>query len=92
MEVNGSRAILPPVTGFASSDNLTVGVAMTLLTAAEAARLLRLSERSLERLRCSGFGPKFVKLKRRVLYQQSDLDDWIALRVVSSTSEATAQR
>jgi predicted DNA-binding transcriptional regulator AlpA len=60
---------------------------MTLLTAAEAARLLRLSERSLERLRCQGFGPKFVKLKRRVLYQQSDLDEWIAARVVASTSQ-----
>jgi predicted DNA-binding transcriptional regulator AlpA len=61
---------------------------MTLLTAAEAAQSLRLSERSLERLRCSGFGPKFVKLKHRVLYQQSDLEEWIASRVVASTSEA----
>jgi predicted DNA-binding transcriptional regulator AlpA len=60
---------------------------MTLLTASEAARALRLSVRSLERLRCSGFGPKYVKLKRRVLYQQSDLDQWIASRVVGSTSE-----
>jgi predicted DNA-binding transcriptional regulator AlpA len=64
---------------------------MTLLTAAEAARMCRLSERSLERLRCSGFGPKFVKLKKRVLYQQSDLEEWIASRVVRSTSEATVK-
>jgi predicted DNA-binding transcriptional regulator AlpA len=65
---------------------------MTLLTAAEAARLLRLSERTLERLRCQGFGPKFVKLKRRVLYQQSDLSEWVAARVVRSTSEGRAVR
>lgn len=64
---------------------------MTLLTAAEAARMLRLSERSLERLRCQGFGPKFVKLKRRVLYDQKSLEDWIASRVVGSTSDATAK-
>ncbi|HXX50204.1 MAG TPA: helix-turn-helix domain-containing protein [Xanthobacteraceae bacterium] len=64
---------------------------MTLLTAAEAARTLRLSERSLDRLRVSGLGPRFVKLKRRVLYQQSDLDEWIASQVVSSTSEVTAK-
>jgi predicted DNA-binding transcriptional regulator AlpA len=63
---------------------------MTLLTAAEAARLLRLSERTLERLRCQGFGPKFVKLKRRVLYQRSDLSKWVASRVVGSTSERRA--
>jgi predicted DNA-binding transcriptional regulator AlpA len=63
---------------------------MTLLTAAEAARTLRLSERTLERLRVSGLGPKFVKLKRRVLYQQSDLSEWVTSRVVGSTSERGA--
>jgi predicted DNA-binding transcriptional regulator AlpA len=65
---------------------------MTLLTAAEAARTLRLSGRSLERLRCSGLGPKYVKLKRRVLYQQSDLEEWIASHVVGSTSEVMEVR
>jgi predicted DNA-binding transcriptional regulator AlpA len=64
---------------------------MTLLTAAEAARTLRLSERSLERLRCSGLGPKYVKLKRRVLYRQFDLEAWIASRVVGSTSQGESK-
>jgi Helix-turn-helix domain len=63
---------------------------MTLLTASEAARALRLSERTLERLRYSGLGPKFIKLKRRVLYQQSDLSDWATSHVVGSTSERRA--
>jgi predicted DNA-binding transcriptional regulator AlpA len=63
---------------------------MTLLTAAEAARTLRLSQRTLERLRVSGLGPKFVKLKRRVLYQQSDLSEWVTSRIVGSTSEGRA--
>ena len=62
---------------------------MTLLTASEAARALRLSERTLERLRCSGLGPKFIKLKRRVLYQQSDLSEWVA-RASDTSSSALA--
>jgi excisionase family DNA binding protein len=59
---------------------------MNLLTSHEAATLLRLSERTLERSRVSGFGPPFCKLGRRVLYRADDLDQWIAGRVVSSTS------
>ena len=62
---------------------------MTLLTQREAASVLRLSERTLERLRCSGLGPKFIRLDQKsVRYQQSALDEWIAGRVVRSTSEA----
>jgi predicted DNA-binding transcriptional regulator AlpA len=60
---------------------------MTLLTASETAQFLRLSVRSLDRLRCEGLGPKFVKLRKRVLYRQSDLEAWIASRTVKSTSE-----
>ena len=62
---------------------------MTLLTQREAAIVLRLSTRTLERLRVSGLNaPKFVKLGRSVRYLQSDLEEWIASRVVRSTSEA----
>ena len=61
---------------------------MTLLTQREAALALRLSERTLERLLVSGSGPKFVRCGRRsIRYQQSDLDAWVASRVVASTSE-----
>lgn len=60
-----------------------------LLTQAETAEHLRLSERTLERWRVSGSGPVFVKLGRRVLYRQSDLDEWIASHLVNSTSETS---
>jgi excisionase family DNA binding protein len=60
---------------------------MTLLTQSEAAEILRLSERTLERSRVSGFGPPFCKLGRRVLYRADDLDQWITSRVVRSTSD-----
>jgi len=65
---------------------------MSLLTVAEAAAYLKLSKRSLERLRVSGFGPWFIKTtKRSVRYRQSDLDEWIASRCHVSTSAATEQ-
>jgi hypothetical protein len=54
----------------------------------QAADALCLSARTLERYRLEGFGPKFVKAGRRVLYRQSDLDAWLAANTFSSTSEA----
>ena len=63
-----------------------------LLRQAEVAEYLRLSERTLERLRVGGNGPAFVKLGHRVLYRRADLEKWIASRVVHSTSEADDRR
>ena len=59
---------------------------LRLLTQGEAARLLRLSERTLERLRLQGGGPLYVKAGRAVRYRECDLEAWISERVVSSTS------
>lgn len=57
-----------------------------LLTQREAALRLTLSTRSLERMRCTGGGAKFVRLSRgRIAYREADLEEWIAKRVVSST-------
>jgi excisionase family DNA binding protein len=60
---------------------------MTLLTQREAATLLHLSERTLERFRVSGTGPKFVRLGRSIRYRLADVEAFIALRIVGSTSE-----
>jgi len=64
---------------------------MTLLTQREAALALRLSERTLERWRVAGIGPRFVRLNHRIRYRQQDLDAHVAARVVGSTSEETAR-
>jgi excisionase family DNA binding protein len=64
---------------------------LALLTQSEAAELLRLSERTLERLRVSGAGPKFCRLGHSVRYRLGDVEAWIASRVVGSTSEQPAQ-
>lgn len=62
----------------------------TFLTQREAAALLRLSERTLERYRLSGTGPAFVKLGRRVVYRASDLTAFAEEHTYRSTSEFLA--
>ena len=63
-----------------------------LLNQREAAELCRLSPRTLERYRCTGFGPVYRKLGRRVLYSPADIDAWIASRVRTSTSDLGVAR
>ena len=63
-----------------------------LLTQREAASVLRLSERTLERWRVQGIGPRHVRYPHSIRYRQQDLDAYVAARVVSSTSEREAVR
>ena len=61
------------------------------LTSEETAELLKISRRTLERLRLNGEGPPFMKIgsgkRSRVLYKQSDIADWLESRLFRSTSE-----
>jgi predicted DNA-binding transcriptional regulator AlpA len=58
-----------------------------LLTGREAAALLRLSERTMERHRTSGTGPRYIALGRAIRYRRRDLLDWIEHAARRSTSE-----
>ena len=61
---------------------------MLLLTQREAATLLKLSERTVERMRVSGLGPKFIRVSgRSIRYRLTDIESYISSRVVASTSE-----
>jgi predicted DNA-binding transcriptional regulator AlpA len=60
---------------------------MKLLNQRLAAAYLSISERTLERRRCVGDGPRFVRCGRCVRYRLADLEAWVASRVVASTSE-----
>jgi hypothetical protein len=60
----------------------------TFLTQSEAAEILRLSPRTLERMRLVGSGPRFVKAGRRVLYNVDLINEWIKTQTFQSTSEA----
>lgn len=61
------------------------------LTNQEAARHLRLSPRTLERMRVEGSGPPFMKAgpgkRARVLYRKSDLDAWLTGFSYASTAQ-----
>jgi predicted DNA-binding transcriptional regulator AlpA len=66
---------------------------LEILTTRQAADYLKLAVSTIEKLRCHGGGPKFIKLgSRRVAYLKPDLEDWIAARPrCDSTSELTAR-
>ena len=59
-----------------------------LLTGREAAALLRLSERTMERHRTYGTGPRYIALGRAIRYRRCDLLDWIEHASRQSTSES----
>lgn len=83
-----SATVTPAVLG-APGD---VNIAALVLTEYEAAKLLRLSARTMQRLRLDGAGPRFVKLTgRRIGYAIGDLEAWVKARSVASTSDATVR-
>ena len=67
------------------------GRATQILTTSEAAKVVRLSPRTLERLRVSGEGPRYIKAgpgkRAKVLYRESDLTAWLEQFSFGSTSE-----
>jgi len=57
-----------------------------LLDVEEAAEYLGLSKSTLNKWRCHGGGPQFIKMGRAIRYRISDLDDFVDSRQSSSTS------
>ena len=61
------------------------------LTTIEVAERLRISRRTLERMRVDGTGPRYIKVgpgkRSRVLYRESDVIAWIDKFQYGSTSE-----
>ena len=58
-----------------------------LLDQHEAAQILKISVRTLERRRATGTGPRFIRVGRLVRYRAGDLEEWIANSVRTSTSD-----
>ena len=65
-----------------------------LLTTAQAAAVVGLSPRTLERYRIVGGGPRFRKIGRWVRYLQSDLEDWLegCARLTTSDDGSAVRR
>jgi hypothetical protein len=61
------------------------------LSNSEAAVFLKLSPRTLEKMRVIGGGPRFRKFGRRVLYKLRDLEQWADGRACDSTSDPAYQ-
>jgi len=57
------------------------------LNVPSAAHYVGLSKAFLNRLRSTGGGPAFFKLGARVVYSTVDLDEWLAARRRTSTSD-----
>ena len=57
-----------------------------------AADYVGLASSTLEKHRFFGGGPPYLKLGRTVRYRMSDLDAWLAERLVTSTSEELGDR
>ncbi len=62
----------------------------TVVDTEGAAEHVGLATNTLEKMRVSGQGPRYCKLGRAVRYRVSDLEDYLAERVVQSTSERAA--
>lgn len=57
------------------------------LTTKEAAKYTGLRANQLEKLRCSGGGPTFLKIIGSIRYRPDDLDTWLASFARRSTSD-----
>jgi len=72
-------------------DANTVSSLIALRTTPEAAAYLKLKPSTMDQLRWTGRGPRFVRIGgRSIRYRQSDLDAYIDAQVFSSTTEADA--
>lgn len=65
----------------------TVLLSKRVLSVQEAAAHVGVSKSMLNKLRCFGGGPPFLKLGRRVVYDPNDLDEWLKAHRRKSTSE-----
>jgi predicted DNA-binding transcriptional regulator AlpA len=65
----------------------TTGVGPALLMPQDVAAQLGVSRKALERWRCTGEGPRFVRLGHKtVRYRSEDIDAFIGARVMASTA------
>jgi predicted DNA-binding transcriptional regulator AlpA len=80
-----------PITPLSLSSPLAPSSPLSALMPQSAVALrLGVSERTLERKRCDGTGPRFIRVGRAVRYTERDLVEWLESQTVRSTSEKGA--
>ncbi len=91
------RLIFPSVAAVCAALSGNIEVKMNqqsrLLRTREAARFCGFAKSTLEKLRCTGGGPNFIRRGRAIYYQIGDLEGWMdAMPRYRSTSEADAAK
>jgi len=71
--------------------NHTLTLDEPMLTPVQLSKLTCLSVSTLAHYRCSGRGPKYLKLGKRILYRRSDVDGWFNDHTFKSTAEHSTQ-
>jgi hypothetical protein len=72
---------------------MTASIIPLIVSEGEAAKSLRLAQRTLQRMRLEGGGPPYIQLsERRIGYSVVALEAWIASRSRASTSAARPAR
>jgi excisionase family DNA binding protein len=74
----------------AISDEVIAQMTPDILDTREAAAYIRLAKPTLERFRLTGDGPRYAKMGKAVRYRRTDLDEWLASRLIRSTSQQVA--
>jgi len=74
-----------------TTNNPSALISLGALNTDQAADYTGLSKATLEKFRCSGGGPRFVRYSRRaVRYRVAEIDAWMDSRTVAHTSERSA--
>lgn len=82
-----NRNPMTPTTPIAVAPPAGISSATLIISETEAAKMLCLSVRTIQRLRLEGGGPRFVKLTgRRVGYTIGDIQTWVRARSVANTA------
>jgi excisionase family DNA binding protein len=82
-----TRKAVPLAGNFSQMESTMIDKSMIheLLTESEAAKYLKISERTLQAWRCNGAGPAFVRIGRAIRYQLNDILAWISANTVKTT-------
>jgi len=68
------------------------GVPPIRLDVAEAARALGISKSTLDKMRCEGRGPRYLRVGKRCFYRPADLDAYLEAAVVETADSRALPR
>ena len=73
------------------AENGTI-TASELLSPTEVAAKIKMSPRTLQKWRCNGRGPQYVRLGHAVRYREQDVDAWVESKLSRNSAEAADRR